>query len=89
MSDMQRPFALALSANRVTEQSSHTASTAAACYARSEAEADGRGVQMAKERWPAADGWGSHQAVSLELRKEWCAAAVAFFEAAPCQGGGG
>ncbi len=48
-------------------------SAAAVLLAENKYEAEGVGLAAFRERWPAADGWRSHQCDVHEIRREFLA----------------
>ena len=70
MGDKQRPFAVAISANRPAAGGTAVTMAAGFCMARSSAEAQGMALNMARETWPVADGYSQHGASWMEISKE-------------------
>lgn len=79
MGDKQRPFALAMSSNRLIPSGTQVAMMAGFCMARSSAEAHGMALNMALARWPIKDGYSQHGASWMEMSKEHSEMAAASF----------
>lgn len=63
-------YALSLTCGRYESEIFHVVSIPFAVLASSEAEAVGKGIRFAMERWPQTEGWQQYQASPVEIPTE-------------------